>query len=574
MEMTKTLSDNYEWREKDGLYRKKDDKEEKLCNACMEVTCYKEIVNRKMGTRRRVVEGQYHYTNGKLEPFCFPVEKIQSGKFMEDLSINVLIEIEKKRAVTQVFRYSILAQITDMTLVEESECDFGWDGHTYKFEEKREDTDKSDYQYGMQIAAQIINSKGIATGFILAAIHGPLKKMLLDAGVRHDFTTCVSGETGVGKTSLARGYCRYLHKKETAFSLGSDRKELKKMIRDASDVTVLADDFNKSDSDRVTNHGKQVLAEIVQISSDSCQNLVDDKPNQISGNVHIITTVESVLTNVSTMNRCFLIHMDNKITDECWREFNDFIDNDGMWNFMRYFMAYVSKNYLKLVKSVKEDYKCYLSTKKWTEYDIGGSRERIVYTYAVQKVLLKVLIDYFRELKFDMGVVRRVNQIGSDSIHEGCQLVVDFIQEAMKTVSYTRYIPELLKILEDAIRDKRISNNEKEYLNSLDDYDLLCVNKGYMSFKPADICKKIAKRLGLEKISSKALAKELKHYGLIKVDANGTCSFLWKTKSRMFHVKGVDLLLTINPDEEQFWIDIVKGSLHPKNNERWEVSNY
>ena len=544
------LPDGYEWKENDGLFKKGTTKETKLFNAIPEVTCKKIIVNQKSGTSRMVLEGQYQYANGTLEPFCLPIEKIQSGQFMKELSMRVRIEIGKKNAVAQVFTYIIQSQIENMDSVEESEYGFGWNNERYEFEKDVKKDSLSEYQCVLQMAGQILDSEGIVTGFILAAIHGPIKRLLLDAGVQHDFTTCVSGKSGVGKTSLARGYCRYWHNKETAFSLGSDRKELKKKIRDASDVTVLVDDFNMSNSSRVIEHGIQVLAEIIQLSSDSCQNLVDDKPNQLSGNIHIITTVENVLTNVSTMNRCFLVQMDNKVTDECWRKFNDFIDNDGMWNFMRHFMAYVSRDYSKLVKTVREDYKRYLTTKAWKKCDIEQSRERIVHTYAVQKVLFKVLIDYFRELKVDMRFVQEVNEIGGNSIYEGCQLVVDSIQKKLKVASHTQYLLEFLNILDSAIKRGRIAYQKKEYHDDPDQYDFLCIHDGYLSFNSQDICKKLAQRLGMTKegISSKSLANELKYFGVIKINTEGVCSFPWGTKKRMYHVRGVDLVHALRPD--------------------------
>lgn len=542
------LPENYKWN--GGLVRKYRTKEVKMCNTVPIVEQCKKIINCKKETERIEVRVKFHFENREDEICCYSLQEITSGAYMRKLPVGILIEVGKKNAVNQVFQYAIQKQISTMKFIEGKEYEWGWNQCKFVFEKGTVKVPgKDEYSCAMQVAEQMKLSDGVVTGCLLAAIHGPMKKLLMQAGIQHDFTTCISGKSGIGKTSLAKRYCAYPREANVVFSLTSDRKELKKRIRDMSDMTIVIDDFNNSDSDRMVNRQLQTLAEIIQTSSDSGQVLVDDKADQTAGAVHVVTTVENVLKSISAINRCFLVDMEEPLSKECWDKLEAFGHNGGMWYFMNYFMTYISEKYSELQKIIPEDYRYYLTAPNWISCNIEQSKNRINATYAVQNVLFKILMGYFRDLQLDKKLLNRIDEIGRRAINNGCQAVIDSIEETLKDKACMHFLPALAEIFNGAIQLEEYTRSEKKYFKTPYDYAFVVLQNGYFSFHGKEMCERIAKILEVESVTPQALSKELKKYALARTDRDGNCSICWGSKKRMFHVRGEELLDLVYPYE-------------------------
>jgi len=565
MECKNITPEGYKWEEGLGLMKQFKTKDVKLCNAYPEVLSKKKIINYKRGTERSEIEVKFHFENGEEKTYCYSMQEITSGAYMNKLQGNLLIEMGKKNTVKEVFQYMIQKQIKGMEIIKVPEYEWGWNQCRFVFEKDvGEMLSEDGYLYAVGIARQIILSGGIVVGCLLAALHGPLKRLLVQAGIQHDFTTCISGKSGVGKTALVKKYCCYLQETNVIFSLTSDRKELKRKICYMSDITIVADDFSNSDSDRMLSRQVQILAEIIQASSDSGQVLVDGRDGQSSGTVHIVTTVEKVLKNISTMNRCYLVEMEEPLPKECWNELETFERTKGMWHFMFHILSYVSQKYSELLKRIPKDYKYYLENTDWTTCNVEQSKNRIINTYAVQSVLLKILIDYFRDLRLDTRLLGEVDKIGRRAVHNGCQMVIDSIEETIKKAKHMQILPALADILFDAIQSDEYTTSEKKYYKEPDDYAFVILSNGYFSFRGSKMCERIAEVLGKESVTSKALSNELKHYSLVKTDGKGNCSITsWNCEKRMYHVRVRELMELVYPHEGNYGLSIPDEVLNP-----------
>lgn len=261
--------------------------------------------------------------NGRNETQEISAQDIRDGTFIKKLPTSVIVDPSYSKKIRDIFRYIILSQMMNKESEDVEEHEFGWNGlHYYwEIEEEQKGYANSEYEVAVSIADILSKGEDAISAMLLAAIHGPLIKVLREAGINQDFLTLIVGESGVGKTELAKIFCDYLPYKKVVFSLGSKRGELQKKLERIADITCVIDDYNLTASNRVKERQLQILSEIIQSRSNAGKLLVDADSEQYEENeVHVVATSETIIHNVSSLNRCFLVQMDTPIENGLWKK--------------------------------------------------------------------------------------------------------------------------------------------------------------------------------------------------------------------------------------------------------------
>ncbi len=478
---------------------------------------------------------------------------------MNKMPVLVIIEPSCKRKVKNVYKYIIQSQIAEMKTEKIMKYKFGWNGHKFHWDEKNMAVNWEKLSYEATIKmAKILNYKNDSVcAIVLAAIHGVVKRVLVQAGIEHDFVTLIIGESGVGKTALAKIFCEYLVDKKAVYALGSDRKELQKIMQSSNDMTLVIDDFCKSESKRVEERQLQILSELIQGASDAGKLLIRDGVDEnIDNLVHIVSISEKMVRNISTINRCFLVRMEEAIEESLWKEILDY--KKLVKIFMISFSEFIGNDYDDIVKKCKVDYLIYQKRTNEIEQTEGKSGNRIINTLAVQLTIKQLLIRYFQRMEIDMKLIEKVNKNLESVIYSCIANLKSEIDEILQKNRKMYLLPVLADIicLTDNIYGYALAKTEKKYIkdegySNKDDcpYLGICIHSGYISFLPKYMCELIAKRKGIEEVSVRELGKELKEFSLAYIDSQGKMSTQWGSKRKMYHVRVRELIELTQPEE-------------------------
>ena len=251
----------------------------------------------------------------------FTVEEITTGKFMKALPIEVLTDTGSDRTLRDIFKYIIQAQIRDSKIETKEIFKDGWHKNKYHGQADKNISKEEEYKVAVKMATVLGKRNNAVAAVVLAAIHGPVKRVFQSAGIQHDFVTFVTGKTGIGKTALVKQICNYRQDTGVVFALSSERKELRKTLQNISDTTIVIDDFNISGSDRMASRQLQIISEIIQAACDSGGVILDETSlDKMDNCIHIVVTSEKLIRNLSTINRCFLVNMQESIPKDLWDE--------------------------------------------------------------------------------------------------------------------------------------------------------------------------------------------------------------------------------------------------------------
>ena len=262
------LPDGYVWELKKGLHIVKQQK--KIANAIPVVVSKKVRKFCKNNQSSILIIGiQFVYQDCSQSEIIYISEKqLRAKDFNECFPIEVVIQPGANRIVQEVYRVIIQEQLSKIEEIEETAYEFGWNGSHYHWDEEQEIEVTNEYKSVVDLA-NLINSNEVIAGVALAALHGPLVHKLKQAGINHNFVTFVVGETGVGKTEVVKKICNYLVGKNIFLSLGSDGRAIKKQIYALNDITLIIDDFCKSDSPELQRKNVRNVSDIIQNASDS-----------------------------------------------------------------------------------------------------------------------------------------------------------------------------------------------------------------------------------------------------------------------------------------------------------------
>lgn len=510
----------------------------------------KRIVNQQTNTKKDIVGIVYCDTKGiaVTAPQEFPIEDIMSCKFAKHIPIEVIVEPSFGRRIGNVFKYIIQSQLNALQTTEEFALAFGWNGNgRFHFSNSLHTnfTDGQFYQSASKMASIITKDKNLIPALLLAIIHGPMKHLLKQAGITHDFVTFYLGRTAVGKSSLADAFCSYLPDKKLKYSFHSDRKDLIKTLQGMNDVTLLFDDYCKTSSGRTREKLEQTVSEIIQISCDSGYILTGgeksaDKPDTESP--HLVITGEKPIYNESTLNRCFLVYMDESLSQELWDEITQMRDNGDILIFMVGFMQRLANEFQDAVDRCRADYRRYLQTIRKNQGLQCSSINRLAETMSVQMTLANTFNWYLGTISLDERLRQKVFQNISSCIESSAYRLIQEIDDMVGTVRKMRLLPALAQVILFSMQGD-VADSENKYFKCLNcDNGQSCiginVQPGFLSLTKKHMLDLIAKQLNEDAISEKEFDKEIRAFPVMitSPDSEGKNSRKWGTQHRMYHI--------------------------------------
>lgn len=558
MEFDKVLPLNYKFgKEMDsndnmGLIFNQNNSSKVISNAIVQVEKYYYEKDFKRGDECKKIVLSYRGVDGEKigDLQIFDEREIINYKFILKRPIGVIISPRCQTKVSEVYCYTIQKQLENLPITEKF-IGSGWFNRKYYWQNNDQICHKNDiYFFAVSIAKLLGEKKVVICAAVLAAIHGPAKEIMRLAGINHDFVTIISGKSGIGKSSIAKILCDYQPGVVHSFSLGSNRRELARFLEEQFDTTVVIDDFCTTVSDRIHKQQLQTLSEIIQ-HVDGSKVLVDENSKyKLSGNAHFIVTCEMLIHNISTLNRCFIIMMDEELPQNVWNRLEEIGASEIMYNFMRCFTDYLQTNYDKIRKQVKSDYDDYLSNAPSNLLSNETSRNRIITTRAILFTLKNILLSFFRELGISVKLMDCVEKSLEESIQAGIINVVNQIESMHNEKNYTRYLPVLDTILlcTEYAQNYYLASDEKAYCKKRRKSDMNCIgfynadnSDAYISFEPSVMCE-VLKNNGVDAdITPKKLGKELSHYGLAHIDSQEKLCSCWHTMKKYYHVNKIAL---------------------------------
>lgn len=546
--------EGYSWKENIGL---EDTRRERLASNAIIVVKEHNIINSVHGCREEFVCSYLYDTGKESDRFVISARELMQGKFLEKRPPEVIVFPGYMKKMVEVLRLYIQKQLRHITPNRITEYEHGWSEKHYHInnvdEMFRQSSSENAYS-NATLLADLIGREQCVAGITVAAIHGVLLQPSLEAGINHNYVTYIVGQTDKGKSSVAKAICNCFSGMNNCLSLGSDKRELKKISCHSNDVTVVLDDLCLSESHQMTEKLVDKVSEIIQNASDSGTVLFSGADGEESVRNHIVITAEKLIRNPSTINRCFVMWMDESLSDEDWRSLNKFAKTGKMQEVMYTFILWVQENYDEIVRMMETDYYVYLDrAKKGLQHAVPGIN-RIRNTIAVQLVLRKRLIDYLAYMRIDERILSKAEAMLSKCIWNGGNEMCDYLLEQKNKVNRKQYLPILAEFVTQLDNGVWLAPTEQEYnawmygeKKNLGKCIGLCLNRGYWSFCPRRMSELVAEEKGVESVSVKSLGAELKYYSLAYTDCEGKLSSKWHSDKRMYHVRVKELLELVYP---------------------------
>lgn len=485
----------------------------------------------------------------EVEAVWVSYDYIQNGRFFKTFPIEVIIEPRCGNLVRELFQYSIREQLKEHPVEKVKKVEkpsYGWKGNRFYMGNPiilcETVSVENAYKSAGELLKILIHQKsGVIGVLVLAVMHGPLKKLLEAANVTHDFVTFVVGKTGTGKTDVTKKVCKIPGAGEYVFSAISDRKVIKQILANKSDMAIVLDDYCNSDSNRVTGKLSQTMAEIIQAACDAGKDVIDvSDADRRKSYVHIVVTGEKLFRNLSTVNRLFLVRMDEPLPGDLYETLTAFTTNE-MSVFMEGLFSEIGKNWKEQVAKVQTDYKLFFKQAESECAEMDNSAKRIANTLAVQRTIWKILTDYFRSLGLDEKMISTADQRMQMRINACIRDLGEEIRKIKGEEDHKRYLPEIAQLVDDVGYKYSVADSEKNYLKHLGgQYKGLecigaCISSGYWSIKADHLSQILSKKMG-EEVTKTKISAELRYFGLAYVDSEGKLSNKWLSKNRMYHI--------------------------------------
>lgn len=518
-----------------------------ISNAITQVVkCYSEKDFRRGGESKKIAIYYIDADGEKIGDIqIFDEEEIRNLKFIQKRPIGVIISPRCQTKVSEIYCYCIQKQLVNLPSTEKF-IGSGWYNKKYYWQNSDKTYHKNDSYFSVLLIAKLLDKKNIVIcAALLAAIHGPIKEIMMSAGIDHDFVTVIAGKSGIGKSSIVKILCDYQPNVWRSLSLESNRKEVERFLEEQFDTTVVIDDFCTTASDRIHKQQLQTLSRIIQLV-DGAKVLVDENSKHtVSGNAHFIVTCEMLINNISTLNRCFVIMMDEPLQQKVWDQLEKIRVTGIMFDFMQYLTAYLQTNYDKIHEWVKNVYDSYLSDAPSNLLSNDTSRNRIITTRAILLTLKDILLSFFRDQRISLRLMESVETALEESIRAGIASVTNQIEGMHNEMNYMRYLPTLEYIFTSREYEQNyyFASNEEAYIKKRRRLDKGCIgfynaddSDAYISFEPSVMCEVLKENGADADITPKKLGKELRHYGLAYIDSQGKLCSYWHTKKKYYHV--------------------------------------
>ncbi len=569
--------------EEDGLGRctagRGSGKQRKICCDSIPIDIRKVLL--KDDVSRTTKEG-YRFSveniySEKSEPITCTMEEMRRGKLPDIIYpyVNFGTHPGARKEAGRVFEQIIKMACAGEKAVEVYANKLGWNGKRYIWDNPPEPDTGKEYTNAVDICKLAIGHKIIIV-VLIAALHGLMKKPLQEAGIRHDYVDVIVGKTGIGKSEPVKIICNYHVGHGNIYSVGSNRKAVWMQMEGNMDQTVVLDDFCKTKSDRVGAAQDQLVSEIIQASSDAARVIIDKDSKAVADPAlrrHIVMSAERMIPNESTINRCFIFNMEEPLPVEAFRKMKDLENERGFFRFLVAISRFVSGDkYTSQLEMMAKDYERYKSEADKLGTCTCGSDHRINETYAVQMVLVRVVIRYLNSLNLDGMLVSKTDKAFTDCVGGICKEMKTSISELHRVDTHKKYLEPLARILCEATDIKEwqgyyVYHSEEKYQknkNTAKDCVLFCIHDGYASFEGKCMCEIMEDKYGLSGANPKGLASDLLHYSLAHADGEGKLSCRWETKKRYYHVRVSELLELISPDIDFMAMDRLKRLFRKK----------
>ncbi|MCM1190064.1 MAG: hypothetical protein NC541_12300 [bacterium] len=514
-------------------------KNKAITNATVKAVNRKDMVDRIKGQKSSLVTIEFDILGSGIGvQRTYEVSQIRSGKFMDDLPDQVIIEPGGAPKAKEVFCWCIQQDMLELQPEEEVRHPFGWDEKNFFVQNKRVEVPE-DKGYGIAAEASVLLRFGsdALNAVFLGSIHGPLIGFLADAGIRHNFATDISGVSGIGKTELTELGVNGVT--GISFALASNRKDLLKKMGELKDVTLVLDDYNKAESGRTKERVQQTVSELIQGTCNTAGLLIDGSVQGCSA--HVIINREEIFKNPSTINRTFWVKMEESLPLGQYNKMKDF-SGRGMGLFIYSLIRFVEDDYDMLAEKAGADYRMFLDDAR-KKYE-----NRIANTIAVQMVLKKIIISYYRHMGFDDRHIQQMDNALENTINRVGREMRGQIKSLREEGKSMVALPRLAGLIRCIDNGYELSKNEKKYWKEKNEAERpqkigFCVREGYLSFDMESMLELLNNGAGVgEGISKHVLSKELKKYGLAFVDSEGKLCTRMGTTRRMYHVRVERLL--------------------------------
>lgn len=542
-----SIPDKYTW-ESEGLFYIGASKKIKIINAVPEVISNVErtLITGKVS---KYLVVRLRYTTRLSEAKMYRCDDARDIKKM----ISELVQIGnaeplRVRKAEEVFRFMVCKQQAEMEAVQEREWQFGWNNEEFFWGDAASkllsEAKKQEYEAAQAVALLILEDETNVCGMLfLAAIQGPLKSIMHKIGIDHDCVIYLVGETGTGKSDLARRFCDYIPDLNQVYTLDSSRKALKMKLAKFRDATIVIDDLCKTTSKGMYDKRLQTVSEIIQSASDAAPAILDVDCEADFRKIHLVVTAEEKPKNLSTINRCLLIKLDDKLPTSLWNYIGEIANRNyiryTVWNFVQRIMD----NYDSDLQKIKADYGGEIR-KAFTEKDQNA---RINSTLCLQMTVKNAAVRFMSQLKLPNDIVTKLDKKLSECIEFAVAYTGNELQQRKAQNDHMEclrdFVDELLTISADDIK-----KSERKYVNGEGKGMLL--TSGYWSFDPKRICARINEEYGIDRMNPVKLGKELRYYGLIYVNGEGKNSCCFHSRKKWFHVDIHALLNFINESNQ------------------------
>ena len=522
------------------IYQLTTTKKKKIINSTVSVIGCRSVANCLQETTTLYVE--VAFINSRLEKRAtrtYGWDEVKSGKFMNTLPDFVIIEPGCTQKAKEILCWIIQNGMQDCPIEEEIIHPFGWDDKKFYWKNgTKAASGHNEYQIAAEAAVLLKFGSDSLNAAILASIHGPLVEFLIHAGITHNFTTDFYGESGIGKTTL----CRICVNGDTGvmISAASDRRAATSFAKRTKDATVVVDDFNIAESERTKRRNQQTVSELIQMSCDSATVLMEEGDHR-NGFFHLVVNREEELKNISTINRTFSVKMTERLPLGQYEHVEDF-SGEKMQCFIYFLIRFIENDYDRLATKAGADYRMFLCDAR-RKYE-----GRIADTIAVQKVLKKIIISYYKRIEFDERSIQRMDSLLEDSIDRVGREMRNMIAAKKSGTRNKEALQGLFNVIFRLGNGYDLAKNEKRYWKEKDNASGeqkigFCVKEGYLSFDMETMLRLINSDENTgEEVSKGRLSTELREYCLAFVDSERKLCTRMKTRRRMYHVKVEELL--------------------------------
>ena len=518
-----------------------------------------------------------------------PMEVIQSGNIIKylpnELMIFELSDAKRRWFIREYINYTLVGITKETVLCLSSGYSKVHDSYVYVFGGMLIDTVKITetirIESELHIKENILQcengiawikhfceiSKEIMPVLFLGAVISLMTPFLQEVGIDTGFVLYLVGETGTGKSSVAK-LLTEVYEEKNYWTVSSDLADLRKCMNVVKDFLFLLDDLNKTETSRVRASKESKVAELIQQVSN--HDRVDSRGLSSHFDGTLIITAEYALKNVSTMNRCVVLNVMSNL------------DVSRLQSLKR-----TQGSYIQLI----------IKFISWLCADKDKHME-VIHTLNESGLTKDT---YNRQAYSGIARIER----SENMLNIGMEFFLIFLQEKMKMPG--EQADMLRKLFEDSIEHciddtrhlvrKEDTDKGREYIDGIVNeftIDTGNIKRSYKKYKSArkegddkviffqsndcvcitgdDLVRLFERKQGFQySVSKKAISAQLMHHGMLKI-SGGEYSFPClesKDKTRYYHIYINKIEEMMSGEQRGF-----AGRFSPLEELRWDSFKY